>query len=315
MARHLAPDFRMGVTMDGYETIPCNLCSGTDFTVVFPRLEEGNVELSEKYRSSSHDVCTDQIVSCKRCNLVFINPQPSPAIIHDGYAGARDDAYMAQAAGRIRAFRKIAARVARIAPGGRRLLDVGAAAGFFLLAAREAGFVVEGIELSHWMSETARRDFDLTIHTEPLTAGSFPDASFDVVTLFDVLEHVEDPAATVRCVHDILASGGLFVLSYPDFGSVFAKLLGRRWWFLLSVHLFYFTRTTIRRLLETHGFEILSLARYYPTLQLGYLCQRLEVYTKLGRTLGTLFALLRIDGWNIPYYASQTIVFARVKAI
>ncbi len=305
----------MGITMDGYETIPCNLCGGTDFAVVFPRLDDRDVELSEKYRSSSHDVCTDQIVSCRRCNLVFVNPQPSPEIIHEGYAEARDETYIAQAKGRIRAFRKIAARVARAAPGAQRLLDVGAAAGFFLLAAREAGFAVEGIELSHWMSERARSDFGLTIHTAPLAVGSFPNASFDVVTMFDVLEHVEDPATSLRCVRDILGPGGLFVLSYPDFGSVFAKLLRRKWWFLLSVHLFYFTRTTIRRLLETQGFEILSIERYYPTLQLGYLSQRLEVYSKIGCALSKLFALLRIDGWNIPYYASQTIVYARVKSI
>ena len=68
--------------------------------------------------------------------------------------------------------------------------------------------------------------------------------------MFDVLEHVEDPKATVRTVREALKDDGLFVLSYPDWGSIFARLLKRRWWFLLSVHLYYFTRQTIRRLLE-----------------------------------------------------------------
>jgi SAM-dependent methyltransferase len=298
-----------------YEAIPCNLCGGSDFDVVFARIGEENVAWDDRYRSSSHSVCTDQIVSCRECGLVYVNPRPLPELINQGYAAAVDETYTAQASGRIRAFRKIAARIARARPGTGRLLDVGAAAGYFLLAAREAGFTVEGIELSRYLAARAKAEYGLEIHTRPLTPGMFPDDSFDVVTMLDVLEHVDDPAATVRCVRDLLVPGGLYVLSYPDFGSVFARLLGRRWWFLLSVHLFYFTRGTIRRLLETHGFEVLSIGRHYPTLPLGYLSQRLKVYSRpLGGGLEKLFARLRIDGWIIPYYASQTLVFSRLKS-
>lgn len=298
------------------KTIPCNLCGSQSFEVVLPALEGVEQSLSERYRSSSDDICRDQVVRCRDCDLVYINPRPPVELIHQGYAEAVDETYVSQAEGRLHAFRKIALQISQLKdPTGGRLLDVGAAAGFFLVAARKAGWQVEGIELGTWLAEWARERFDLPIGTTPLQAGLFPPASFDVVTLFDVLEHVEDPKQTVRCVREILKDDGLFVLSYPDFGSIFARLLKRHWWFLLSVHLFYFTRQTIRRLLEENGFEVISMQRLYPSLQIGYLIQRLGVYNQfLGRSLEAATKALGLHGRSIPYYASQTLVFARAKA-
>ena len=116
-------------------------------------------------------------------------------------------------------------------------------------------------------------------------------------------------------VRKILEDDGLLVLSYPDWDSICARLLKRRWWFTLSVHLFYFTRKTITKLLEQEGFEVMSMQRLYPSLQLGYLVQRLAVYNApLGRILTGITKALRLYDRSVPYYASQTLVFARVKA-
>jgi len=296
-------------------TVPCNLCGSDRFDVVLPALEEVEQALNERYRSSSDDICRDQVVRCRDCDLVYINPRPPLEHIHQGYAEAVDETYVSQAEGRLHAFRRLARQISRLKdPGGRRLLDVGAAAGFFLVAAREQGWKVEGIELSSWLADWAKQHFDLTIHTAPLQAGQFPPNHFDVITMFDVLEHVEDPTATVRIVRKVLKDDGLFVLSYPDWGSIFARLLKRRWWFLLSVHLYYFTRQTIRRLLEQNGFEVIAMQRLYPSLQLGYLFERLEVYSPfVGRSLGSIARALRLHDRSIPYYASQTLVFTRPK--
>ena len=296
-------------------TVPCNLCGGDRFEVVLPALEAVEQALNERYRSSSDDICRDQVVRCRDCELVYINPRPPLEHIHQGYAEAVDETYVSQAEGRLHAFRRIARQISRLKdPDGRRLLDVGAAAGFFLVAAREQGWKVEGIELSSWLADWAKQHFDLTIHTTPLRKGQFPPDHFDAVTMFDVLEHVEDPTATVRIVREVLKDDGLFVLSYPDYGSIFARLLKRRWWFLLSVHLYYFTRQTIRRLLEQNGFEVIAMQRLYPSLQLGYLFERLEVYSPfVGRSLGSVARTLRLHDRSIPYYASQTLVFTRPK--
>jgi len=296
-------------------TVPCNLCGSDRFEVVLPALEAVDQALSERYRSSSDDICRDQVVRCRDCELVYIDPRPPLEHIHQGYAEAIDETYVSQAEGRLHAFRRIARQISRLKnPNAGRLLDVGAAAGFFLVAAREQGWKVEGIELSSWLADWAKQHFDLTIHTAPLREGQFPSDHFDAITMFDVLEHVEDPTATVRIVREVLKDDGLFVLSYPDYGSIFARLLKRRWWFLLSVHLYYFTRQTIRRLLEQNGFEVISMQRLYPSLQLGYLFERLEVYSPLvGRSLGSVARKLGLHNRSVPYYASQTLVFTRPK--
>lgn len=296
-------------------TVSCNLCGSDRFEVVLPALEAVEQALNERYRSSSDDICRDQVVRCRDCELVYINPRPPLEHIHQGYAEAIDETYVSQAEGRLHAFRRIARQISRLKdPDGGRLLDVGAAAGFFLVAAREQGWKVEGIELSSWLADWAKQHFDLTIHTAPLREGQFPPDHFDAITMFDVLEHVEDPTATVRIVREVLKDDGLFVLSYPDWGSIFARLLKRRWWFLLSVHLYYFTRQTIRRLLEQNGFEVIAMQRLYPSLQLGYLFERLEVYSPLvGRSLGSVVRKLGLHDRSVPYYASQTLVFTRPK--
>ena len=119
----------------------------------------------------------------------------------------------------------------------------------------------------------------------------------------------------MRTVREVVKDDGLFVLSYPDWGSIFARVLKRRWWFLLSVHLYYFTRKTIRRLLEENGFEVIRMQRLYPSLQIGYLFERLEPYSpRIGRALKSTARLLGIHDRSIPYYASQTLVFTRPKA-
>lgn len=298
------------------ETISCNLCGSRRFEIVLPALEDVEQSLNDRYRSSSDDICREQVVRCSDCDLVYINPRLPIELVHQGYAEAVDETYVSQAAGRIHAFRKIVCQISRWKdPAGGSLLDVGAAAGFLLVAAREAGWKVEGIELSGWLSAWAKEHFELAIRTMPLEDDTYPPASFDVVTMLDVLEHVEDPSETLRCVRKILRDDGLFVVSYPDFGSIFARLLKRRWWFLLSVHLYYFTRTTIGRLLEQSGFEVIAMQRLYPSLQLGYLIQRLGVYAPLlGRILTRVARVLGLHDRSVPYYASQTIVFARVKA-
>ena len=95
-----------------HATVPCNLCGSDRFDVVLPALPAVDQALSERYRSSSDDVCRDQVVRCRGCDLVYINPRPSAESIHQGYAEAIDETYVSQAEGRLHAFRKIARQIA-----------------------------------------------------------------------------------------------------------------------------------------------------------------------------------------------------------
>ena len=149
-----------------------------------------------------------------------------------------------------------------------------------------------------------------------LAEAKFPDESFDVVTMWDVLEHVPDPLTEVREVFRILRPGGLLVVNYPDIGTWIARLAGRQWWFLLSVHLTYFTQNTLKAMLSRVGFTALSFRPHYQVLNLGHLIKMGGLYVPVvskvfGRTIGAL----RLDSIPIPYYASQTNAMARKPSI
>ena len=152
--------------------LPCNLCGSRDYQVVLPELEGVDQDLSERYRSSSDDICREQIVRCSQCDLVYINPRAPVEMIHQGYAEAVDDVYVSQAEGRLHCFRRIAGQVSRLKePGEGRLLDVGAAGGFFLVAAREAGWNVEGIQLSTWRHAWNNLGIELDVRRRPRLAA------------------------------------------------------------------------------------------------------------------------------------------------
>src|SRR6185503_10728546 len=131
---------------------------------------------------------------------------------------------------------------------GMRLLDAGCAMGFFLNQARADGWEVEGIDPSRWAAEYARREFGLTVHNAPLARVALKPASFDVITLWDVVEHLPHPVTDLTHLARALKPGGLFALSTHSIGSLSAKLLGPRYPFLMAMHVTHFNRRTIAEL-------------------------------------------------------------------
>ncbi len=101
--------------------------------------------------------------------------------------------------------------------------------------------------------------------------------TFDAVTLWDVLEHLPEPHAALAEIARILRPGGRLVLTTGDVGSLAARLSGSRWHlYTIPEHLFFYTRKSLRLLLEAHGFRVESLRAEGSTYTLGYLMERLR---------------------------------------
>ncbi len=184
------------------EHIRCNLCGADDYKVKYKgALKEelgaakGAREAGKLYSASSYHIGNDQVVECNKCGLVYVNPRLRADVIIKGYSDAEDMAYVSQAEGRLRTFRKSVKLIEKYAPGKGRLLDVGCAAGFFLKAAKDSGWDVRGVEPSRWLAEWGRKKYGLDIRAGTLDSVKFPSNSFDAVTMWDVLEHVPDPFA------------------------------------------------------------------------------------------------------------------------
>jgi SAM-dependent methyltransferase len=140
-----------------------------------------------------------------------------------------------------------------------RLLDVGCAAGFALTALRARGYDVHGVELSAEMAALARRRLgaDL-IHCGVLEEGLFG-GKFDVITMFDVVEHIEDPVAFLATARRMLNPGGVIVFETQNVASWFAKLMGVKWQhYKFQEHLYHFDPKTVRVLLGKAGLDLVE---------------------------------------------------------
>lgn len=295
------------------ETVPCNLCGADDYEIVYPpRYEDAKPdEILNTFRSSGDEVLLDQLVRCKRCGLQYLNPRLRSDVVIEGYSAGTDEMFISQAAGRERTFAKALKNIERLRPGHGRLLDVGTAGGSFLAVAKKAGWEVAGCEPNRWLCNWANEHYGLHVVPGTIFDMKLAPASFDVVTLWDVLEHTPDPKATLRECGRVLKPGGLLVVNYPDIESLVSRIMGRRWVFLLSVHLYYFTPPTLTKMLEDLGYRVVQRRRHWQTLELGYILFRMEAYIKpVARAFGWLVKRLGLAHFHIPYWMGQVLVIA-----
>jgi 2-polyprenyl-3-methyl-5-hydroxy-6-metoxy-1,4-benzoquinol methylase len=204
-----------------------------------------------------------RIVRCRTCDLVFVNPTFDEAHYKQVYAsqayqdivrdlGINSHEYRVNRFGVERVG--IMSDHLRVQPGrSPRYLDVGCSTGFVVEAARDKGWEAIGIDLNPSAIEFGRsRGLDL--RTVALEETGFAPRTFDAVSLFDVLEHLLDPARTLRACTNLLAPGGILFLYVPNFDSASRLLMGANAHFIWPTHhLNYYTPATIRDLMVRHG--------------------------------------------------------------
>lgn len=212
-----------------------------------------------------------QLVRCQECDLVFVANPPTDAELaryysfQSGYHTELRDDDATIAAFEHEAQRKVAALTRHQRSWG-RLLDVGATAGFFVAAAGAAGWDATGVELSPDTAALARERYGADVRTGRLEDMDFDDGSFDAVTLWDVIEHVRDPVATMRHVARLVRPEGVIGLLTPNLDGLFprasykvANLVGG--WPAVDppAHLFQFSTRTLADLLRRTGFDVLAV--------------------------------------------------------
>ena len=142
---------------------------------------------------------------------------------------------------------------------GRKVLDVGCGLGQFVEVANRSGWVAEGLELSRQAVNFACRH-GLAVQELDFLSSAIKTDSYDVLTLFEVIEHVPDPVAFLQRAGEVVRPGGLVYVTTPNFSSADRRLLGKGWEIIHREHLTYFTpRTLLALVKKTSCFEILHL--------------------------------------------------------
>ncbi len=285
------------------ERVPCNLCGAQDEELLYP----GTIDLtSSTFDPQAVFACTSSlygrygpVVRCRRCGLVYLNPRLAAAAVQAAYVEVADTVYLDERIGRVHTFTRALDELERYAPRG-RLLDVGCHIGVFLEVARARGWDAVGVEPSRWACAYARaRGLPVTCST--LREAAFPSAAFDVVTLWDVVEHFPDPAAELREVYRVLRPGGLIAITTMNIESRVARLLGPRWPWLMQMHLYYFSVRTLTALLARCGFETIAVRPHRRIVRFAYLLSRLERWLPYPARLAQRVARrLGIADWLVP---------------
>jgi SAM-dependent methyltransferase len=175
-----------------------------------------------------------------------------------------------------------------------RLLEIGCGTGCFLDEARPLGWEVRGIEVSEYAARRARQR-GLTVDSVAIEECAIA-GPFDVVALWDVIEHLRAPGTVLQSAASALAPGGVLALSTGDLTSLCARLSGPRWHlFNLPEHLFFFSPRALKRLLARHGLHVAALTREVNWSPASYLLER--VAKPLGLRPPRLLAA---SNWVVP---------------
>jgi 2-polyprenyl-3-methyl-5-hydroxy-6-metoxy-1,4-benzoquinol methylase len=192
------------------------------------------------------------LVRCANCSMVFAGRIPTDAELQEhyrdyGHAWQDSPITRQRYAELLDSFESLRA--------SNRILDFGCGAGYFLEEARARGWQVYGTEYSGRALELARSK-DLEVTQAPIGLDAFERGFFDVVTAFEVFEHVSDPHHEAHLIEHFLRPHGLLYCTTPNFDSLSRRLLGQRWSVIdYPEHLYYFTGRTLRSWLRRHGFE------------------------------------------------------------
>ena len=170
-----------------------------------------------------------------------------------------------------------------------------------------------GVEPSRYLCELGRTHYGLDLRAGILSDHNFDPETFDVICLWDVLEHLTNPDAIVAEIHSLLRPGGHFIVSYPDYGSWAQRILGKKWPFLLSVHLTYFTKPTIRQFLGDRGFDVKSIGPLWQTLEFGYVLKRASDYFRLFEVARRIVGWIGCSRLPLTYNMGQSIAVAQKK--
>jgi len=199
------------------------------------------------------------LVRCPACSLVWLSDPPKPAEMHLHYTDAYDR--LISAAGE-RSPGRWRDRNAALAPHKQSgaLLDLGCSAGSFLQSLCGKAWELYGIEMSAESAKRAEAKSGAKVFLGDILEAQVPPESFDVITCFDVFEHLYEPREVMTRVNKWLKPGGVFYVLVPNVDSAEARVFGSYWHGLeLPRHLFHYSPASLKFLAKSAGLREVSL--------------------------------------------------------
>ncbi|MDA8705498.1 class I SAM-dependent methyltransferase [Litoricolaceae bacterium] len=253
--------------------IPCPICACTDYRIYLPDSLGDSIPVFG-YKWTKEVGKSYRYVRCICCHHIYASPIHRD--IPSFYEDVSDGSYQSNSEIRKATAENVLRDIVAIKPNG-RLLDVGCATGDFIEIASRT-FVSSGLELSRWALDICREKgldvHDLMLEDFLKTTND----KFDVITIWGVIEHMEDPRREIAIAKELLAKDGILCIWTGDSDSFYAKILKHRWWYVMGQHLQLFSRKSLNRLLANVGFELIREKNYPYVISMDYLGKRLGSY-------------------------------------
>lgn len=220
-------------------SIPCNLCGGTEVSVLSNRSRSG-----EPLRT----------VICQGCGLVWSDPRPHDArqFYEEEYRLSYKRTYSPKPKHVLRAGQVALSRfekIEQVLSSQKTVLDVGTGGGEFAYLLQSLGHGVSGIEPNRGYADFSVREYGLTVHVGFVQEARFAPESFDAVTIWHVLEHTEDPGAVLALLRSWMKPEGTLVVEVPNVEATCQAPHST----FHEAHLYNFNVVSLRRLAKKHG--------------------------------------------------------------
>lgn len=275
--------FFMNTSHSGIETIPaetsaveaCPLCNSTTASLL--------LDAPDRFHGREHNY---ELLRCSACTFVWLAKPPAPEDMPYHYGAAYHQ--LISEAGEIGAssrWQPRRDRILRYVKSG-AILDIGCGSGAFLSTMKDPGWKLYGIEIEPSTAQRARSNSGADVFVGDVMAAPISPASLDVITCFDLLEHVYEPRAFLVQAMKWLKPGGLFYSVLPNIDSWESRLFGSYWYGLeLPRHLSHFSPKTLRHAMTTLGFNEVYLRTRTSYLEpsIGY------AYAALLRAFGLAY--------------------------
>ena len=255
----------------------CPLCKSVTTSRSFEGRGESNEVINSRMKASGSYSGGRDIYLCMECGLYFCHPLPNPHDLLAAYDGVSDEYFVSQNEFRYKTFQKSFLKFSRAVKFSSKevsVTDIGAAGGVFLSVLKNLGYEARGIEASSWLAEFGRENYGVNLIQGDIRDFVPSMESMDIITYWDVLEHVADPQSELGILASRLKPGSIVLVSLPSTDSFSFKTLKWRWPMHLDVHLFYFNKKSLESLFESFGFNLIYASNYPQRLSLGYLLLR-----------------------------------------
>ena len=262
----------------------CPLCDSSNRKLLY-KATAGKGSNAISFNCTSEGLAEyNNIYKCLTCGMVYQFPIIDQDKLIELYKETEDPIYLEKESERRLTFNSYLELLKNYLKKNAKVFEIGPYTGIFLSMLEKEGYSATGLELSKWASGIASQKVAAKIFNEPLEKISDErNETFDAVCLWDVFEHYNYPALELSHIFKVLKRDGYLFISTVDAGSFSFRILRGRYPFLMQMHPVYFSRTTIRRILENAGFEIVKIRVHKRYISKKYFLNRIK-------------ALFRTDG-------------------